>query len=81
DLAVNPNPSAGPFDLSYTLPEGLDEATMEVYHVTGILMDKIQLSGQTGTRQFGASYPTGIYLVKVQAADQLLSSIRVVKEN
>ena len=74
---VYPNPSTGYFTISYKGTAG-DEARIDVYDITGRLVESIQPTGQNV--RLGETYHAGIYFVKLTGNGKEEEIIKLIKE-
>ncbi|MBC7426041.1 MAG: T9SS type A sorting domain-containing protein [Bacteroidia bacterium] len=76
-ISVYPNPSEGKATLSYTAELAEKDFSVELYDVTGRLIENITKEGiEAGEHKFDISrksLPYGIYLIKIKTSKQVIS--------
>jgi len=78
-LSAVPNPSSTDFSLHYAWP-AVPKLTLEVRNVLGQLVYRQALGSDSGTLQFGQSWPTGLYLATLRSENRQSAPLKMVKQ-
>ena len=78
-FTMYPNPAKDVVNLAYNLTDA--NATVEVFDLTGRLIQNVALNSVTGSSELNvSSYPAGVYLVLVKQGAEVVSSSKLVVE-
>lgn len=79
-MKVYPNPFNGTTQVNYTIAaEQAGNAVMEIVDISGRVVASSVLNSATGTMTIGESLADGVYMVRIVAADAVLTQERIVK--
>lgn len=74
-----PNPFSSYMTISYQLLQSPDQNILEVYSLTGQLVERSMIPGTSGTIRFGENLSDGVYLVRMRANGAVSETLKVVK--
>jgi hypothetical protein len=78
-LNAFPNPSTGSFVVNYNLEYLVPGTTVNVYNVSGQLVESVNIRNSQGTVQLGSDWDAGLYILKLNNSPNH-SGLRLVKQ-
>ena len=75
-----PNPAKVYTEFIYTLPFGVEKAVLNVFDISGKLMDQIQLNSPINTKAYNTSYlKPGSYTIEIKTKEYSYSTKLIVQ--
>ncbi len=79
ELLAYPNPFSDQINVQFDV-NGATASQLEVHNLLGQVIEVVNLNNDKGTLQIGANLPKGIYLIKIQADQEISKTIKIIKE-
>ena len=76
NLAVHPNPSQGEAYVTYSLPEGMQDAELQVFDATGRMIWHQGMGRRSGIAELPSGLPPGMYQAALRGSGVLVGSVK-----
>ena len=78
EISIEPNPSNGIFDLSTTGGNILDVTDVQIYNMTGALIESFRMDGEKQTLDLSA-YPKGLYVISINTNGNIITKKLIIQ--
>jgi choice-of-anchor B domain-containing protein len=79
-LNAFPNPTVDQFNVTYTVKDHLDNATLSVYNSLGQAVEQLAVTSPQGQLTLGGNLESGLYTIRLTNGNQYSQTMKVLKQ-